>query len=276
MYNLDGKIALITGAAGRNGIGRAIALRLAEEGANIVLNDITNTARSESGWDGLPAVVGEIEELGRQVLAVAADVSDATAVKAMVEQALERFGRIDILVNNAAAIAGRDRVPVIELDEEEWDRIMTINAKGTFLCSKAVARSMIERGEGGKIINLSSSVGRQGAARFAAYSASKFAVIGFTQSLAKELGPYRINVNAVCPSTVDSDRQREIAAMIKPAGSTAEQHHANMMEMSARSTPLGRIGQPSDTAKTVAFLASAESDFITGASILVNGGQQML
>ena len=276
MYGLEGKVALVTGAGGRNGIGRAIALRLAEEGADIVLNDAWSKPRGGSEWGGLPAVASEIEELGRKVEQVVADVTDSGAVDAMVDQAVSRFGGIDILVNNAAAVAGADRVPVVRLDEDEWDRVMLVNAKGTFLCCRAVARVMIERGRGGKIINLSSSVGRQGVARFAAYSASKFAVIGFTQSLAKELGQYHINVNAICPSTVDSDRQREIAAMIKPEGSTAEEHHAKMMETAAGMTPLGRIGQPADTARTVAFLASAESDFITGASILVNGGQQML
>lgn len=276
MYNLDGKVALITGAGGANGIGRAIALRLAAEGADIVLNDIRSKPRAGSAWGGLPAVAREIEALGREVLPVVADVSDSAAVNRMVAGALKRFGRIDILVNNAAAMAGGDRVPVIDLEEDEWDRVMTINTKGTFLCCRAVARVMIERGEGGKIINLSSSVGKQGTSKFAAYSASKFAVIGFTQSLAKELGQYKINVNAICPSTVDSERQREIAAMVKPEGSTMEEHHSLMMETAAGMTPLGRIGQPADTAKTAAFLASAESDFITGASILVNGGQQVL
>lgn len=276
MYGLDGKVALITGAGGRNGIGRAIAHRLADEGADIVLNDARSKPRSGSKWGGLPAVAAEITDIGREVETIVADVSDAAAVDAMVSKAIDRFGRIDILVNNAAAMAGGDRVPVIELGEDEWDRVMTVNAKGTFLCCRAVARVMIDRGEGGKIINLSSSVGKQGAPRFAAYSASKFAVIGFTQSLAKELGQYHINVNAICPSTVDSDRQREIAAMVKPDGRTMEEHHAWMMESAAGMTPLGRIGQPADTAKTAAFLASAESDFITGASILVNGGQQML
>ena len=137
MYHLQGKVALVTGAAGAQGLGRAIALRLAQEGANLAVNDLSE----ESGpRQGLPAVVSEIEALGQRALPVYADVADARQVDAMVAAALEAFGRIDILVNNAGAPAGPDRVPVVELDEEAFDLVQRVNVKGTFLCSRAVAR----------------------------------------------------------------------------------------------------------------------------------------
>ncbi len=141
MYNLDGKVALVTGAGGQHGLGRAIALRLAQEGADLVINDVVEKRLDSSEWAGLPDLAREIEALGRRVLAVVADVSNAQQVDAMVQQGLDHFGTIDILVNNAGALAGRDRVPVVELEEAEWDRIQNVNVKGTFLCSRAVARA---------------------------------------------------------------------------------------------------------------------------------------
>ena len=189
MYNLNGKVALVTGAGGEHGIGRAICQRLAREGCDLVVNDLRAQPYSESGWGGLPALVAEVEAAGRQALAVEADVSDAAQVEGMVQDALARFGRIDLLVNNAGSRPGPDRVPVVELSEAAWDQVQTVNVKGTFLCSRAVARHLIDRGDGGKIINMSSTAGRQGYPRYAAYCTSKFAIIGFTQSLAWELAP---------------------------------------------------------------------------------------
>ena len=206
MYDLNGKVAVVTGAGGRHGIGRAIALRLAEEGADVVVTDIqrsTDRMRSEdrqSGWRGLPSVVEEIENLGRQSIGLFSDVTDSAQVDDMVQQTLNRFGKIDILVNNAGSQPGPDRVLVVELGEEAVAEVMRVNVRGTYLCSKAVAIHMIERGGGGKMIVISSGAGKQGIARYAAYCASKFALIGFTQSLAHELAPHKINVNAICPA----------------------------------------------------------------------------
>ncbi|HRW10878.1 MAG TPA: glucose 1-dehydrogenase [Caldilineaceae bacterium] len=275
MYNLQGKVALVTGAGGRNGIGRAIALRLAAAGADVVVNDVTPRRGVDSSWAGLDAVVREIEGMGRQARAVVADVANAEQVEAMVQETLDRFGQIDILVNNAGALAGRDRVPVVELEEEAWDRIQNVNAKGTFLCCRAVARVMIDQNWGGKIINMSSVSGKKGVARFAAYCASKFAVIGFTQALALELAPHRINVNAICPSLVETERVADMAAALAPPGLTAAEQQRLMIERANSSTPLGRIAQADDVARTAAFLASAESDYLTGLSIPVAGGSFM-
>lgn len=275
MYDLSGKVALVTGASGERGLGRAIALRLAEEGADVVVNDIVAQREGSVGWGGLPDVVREIEALGRQALSIVADVSDSKQVDDMVRQALERFAQIDILVNNAGARAGRDRMPVVDLDEKAWDLVQRVNVKGTFLCCKAVARSMIDRGQGGKIINMSSVSGKKGSARYAAYCASKFAVRGFTQSLALELAPYRITVNALCPGLIETERVDDMAAALAPEGLSAEEYRQQMMTRVTSGTPLGRIGQVSDVAKIAAFLASSESDFITGLSVNVAGGSHM-
>ncbi len=275
MYDLSGKVALVTGASGERGLGRAIALRLAEEGADVVVNDIVAQREGSVGWGGLPDVVREIEALGRQALSIVADVSDSKQVDDMVRQALERFAQIDILVNNAGARAGRDRMPVVDLDEKAWDLVQRVNVKGTFLCCKAVARSMIDQGQGGKIINMSSVSGKKGSARYAAYCASKFAVRGFTQSLALELAPYRITVNALCPGLIETERVDDMAAALAPEGLSAEEYRQQMMTRVTSGTPLGRIGQVSDVAKIAAFLASSESDFITGLSVNVAGGSHM-
>ncbi len=277
MYNLEGKVALVTGAGGERGIGRAIATRLAREGANVVVNDIVSNphAASESQWQGVPDVIREIEDLGRQAIGIVADISDAAQVDDMVRQAIDRFGRVDILINNAGSPPGRDRVPVVELEEDAWDLVQRVNVKGTFLCSRAVAREMIKRGDGGKIIIISSGAGKRGMARYAAYCASKFALIGFTQSLALELAPHRINVNAICPGLVDTERIAGIAAALAPEGQTADEYRARMIEERSREIPLGRAALGTDVAVVAAFLASAESDLLTGLSIPVAGGSLM-
>ena len=275
MYNLQGKVALVTGAGGERGIGRAVAMRLAQEGAEVVVNDVRAQAPSGERWGGMAQVVREIEALGRRALGVVADVSDAAQVQAMVDQTVATFGQLDILVNNAGARAGRDRVPVIELEEAEWDRIQQINSKGTFLCCRAVARVMVAAGRGGKIINISSTAGKIGSARYAAYCASKFAVIGLTQSLAQELAPYSINVNAICPSLLATERLDDLAAALAPGHTSAEEHRSLMIERAANLSPLGRMAEVSDVAATAAFLVSAEANYLTGLSISVAGGAQM-
>ena len=283
MYDLDGKVALVTGAGGERGIGRAVATRLAWEGADVVVSDVAANpyGRGRTEWDGAPAVVREIEAAGRQAMTVLADVSDAGQVDALVARALERFGRIDILVNNAASRPGPDRVPVVELTEEAWDAVQAVNLKGTFLCCRAVARNMIERGGGGKIVCLSSAVGKRGRARFAAYCASKFGIIGFTQSLALELAGERINVNAICPGLVDTERVGFIGAALSDEGVSGEAwldsgRHGEDMARQVAEIPMARAAAAEDIAKTAAFLASSESDYLTGVAITVAGGAELL
>ncbi|MCE7985674.1 MAG: SDR family oxidoreductase [Caldilinea sp. CFX5] len=275
MYNLQGKVALVTGAGGERGIGRAIAMRLAQEGADLIVNDIHAQTTNRGSWRGMAQVVSEIEALGRRAVGLVADVGDAAQVQTLVDQGLAHFGQIDILVNNAGARAGRDRVPVVELEEEEWDRVQRINSKGTFLCCRAVARAMIAAGRGGKIINISSTAGKVGSARYAAYCASKFAVIGLTQSLAQELAPYAINVNAICPSLIATERINDLAAALAPAHVSQEEQRAEMVRRAAHLSPLGRMAAVADIAAMATFLSSNEAAYLTGLSISVAGGAQM-
>ena len=277
MYNLNGKVALVTGAGGKNGIGRAIATRLAKEGADVAVNDITDHpyAADQADWQGLPDVVREIEAMGQRAISVVADVSDAKQVREMVNQTVTHFGKIDILVNNAGTIAGKDRVHVVDLAEEDWDRVQRVNVKGVFLCSQAVARHLIAQGTGGKIINMSSVTGKRGSARFAAYSASKFAVIGFTQSLAYELAPYQINVNAICPGLVDTERFGHLASVLMPDHLSPDEQISEYARRSEAAVPLGRLAEGEDVAKMAAFLASDQAAYLTGVSITVSGGSVM-
>jgi NAD(P)-dependent dehydrogenase (short-subunit alcohol dehydrogenase family) len=277
MYNLNGKVALVTGAGGKNGIGRAIATRLAKEGADVAVNDITEHpyAADQPDWQGLPDVVREIEAMGQRAISVVADVSDAGQVREMVDETVAHFGKIDILVNNAGTIAGKDRVPVVDLAEEDWDRVQRVNVKGVFLCSQAVARHLIAQRTGGKIINISSVTGKRGSARFAAYSASKFAVIGFTQSLAHELAPYQVNVNAICPGLVDTERVGHLASVLMPDNLSADEQLSEYARQSKAGVPFGRLAEGTDVAKMAAFLASDEAAYLTGVSITVAGGSVM-
>ena len=277
MYNLNGKVALVTGAGGKNGIGRAIATRLAKEGADVAINDITEHpyAADQADWQGLPDVVREIEAMGQRAISVVADVADAEQVKEMVDQTVAHFGKIDILVNNAGTIAGKDRVPVVDLAEEDWDRVQRVNVKGVFLCSQAVARHLITQGTGGKIINMSSVTGKRGSARFSAYSASKFAVIGFTQSLACELAPYQVNVNAICPGLVDTERFGHLASVLMPENLSPDEQLSEYARRSEAAVPIGRLAEGADVAKMAAFLASDEAAYLSGVSITVSGGTVM-
>ena len=272
MYQLDGKVALVTGAAGAAGLGRAIALRLAAEGADLVVNDLSE----EQGIrKGLPNVVSEIEALGRRALPVYGDVSSSADVQRMVARALDEFGRIDILVNNAGAPAGADRVPVVELDEAAFDLVQRVNLKGTFLCSQAVARSMLERGAGGRIINIASTAGKRGVARYAAYCASKFAIIGFTQSMALELGGEGITVNAICPGLLATERIDDMAAALAPVDSSVAEHRQRMIDGNIAGNAMGRMITVADVAGMAAFLASEDAKFLTGCAYVVDGGAVM-
>ena len=281
MYDLNGKVAIVTGAGGKNGIGRAIATRLAAEGADVVVTDISQSVEAirevdmRDGWEGLPSVVKEIEAMGRQSLGLFSDVSDSAQVDGMLQSVLDRFGKVDILVNNAGSRPGKDRVPVIELEEEAFDEVMRVNVRGTYLCSRALARHMVERGNGGKIISISSGAGKKGIARYAAYCASKFAIVGFTQALAQELASDKINVNAICPGLVDTERVDFIASALAPEGESSEEHRAMMIRERNLRVPMGRVAVGEDIANMAAFLASNQSDYVTGLSISVSGGSEM-
>ena len=279
MAGLEGKVALITGAGGMRGVGRATAIKLAGLGANLALTDVHREvedlppAEVRVGWRGIESVKEEIEALGHQTQTVYCDLNESGQIEAMVDQVVSDYGHIDILVNNARAIIGRDKVPVTELSQEVWDHFLAINTTAVFLCTKLAGREMIQQGTGGRIINIASNASKQASANGAAYSASKFAVLGLTQACALDLAPYRITVNAVCPGPINTDRmsywERDRAEEL---GISQEEFRSRVVEQAGQATPLGRIAEPGDVASMVAFLASEDANFITGQAYNVNGG----
>jgi NAD(P)-dependent dehydrogenase (short-subunit alcohol dehydrogenase family) len=272
MYDLKGKVAIVTGAGRKLGIGRGIALRLARDGADVAVADICREFEEFPGyglgmWEGLKETADEISALGVRGLPVRVDVTDAARVDEMVRQTVEALGRLDIIVNNAGGAPGP--APVIALEEAAWNKTMAINATGTFLCSRAAARQMLAQGQGGKIINISSIAGKRGAPFLAAYTAAKAAIIGLTRVMALEVGAANIQVNAVCPGEVDTDLQRwgwQLEAGMR--GTSYEE----VIKVAISRIPVGRLEVPQDVANLVAFLASRESDYITGQAINVDGG----
>ena len=279
MAALEGKVALVTGAGGMRGIGRATVLKLAGQGADIALTDVQREQEDlppgevRLGWRGIDTVVEEVGALGRRAIPVYCDLGNRRQIHDMVNQVMESFGRIDILVNNARAIIGRDRVPVTELLEDVWDHFLAINTTAVFLCTKLVGREMVRQGDGGRIINIASNAAKQASAMGAAYSPSKFAVLGLTQASALDLAPYGITVNAVCPGPVNTDRMSYWEkARADELGISQEEFRAKIVAESGQKTPLGRIAEAEDIASMVAFLASDEASFITGQAYNVNGG----
>ena len=278
MYDLSGKVAIVTGAGGRRGIGRAIATRLASEGADVVVTDIPRAPIPEDeavGWKAIDSTVAEIEAMGRGALGLFSDVSDVGQVREMVERTLGRFGKIDILVCNAGSQPGGDRRLLVDLEEDAFDLVQRVNVKGTFLCLREVCRHMVERGGPGKIVIMSSRAGKQGTARYAAYCASKFALIGITEALALEMAPYKVNVNAICPGLVDTERVYFMADALRPEDVGVEEYRQRMLSDRANAVPLGRPAVATDIANAAAFLCSSESDYMTGLSISVSGGLGM-
>ena len=272
MYDLKGKVAIVTGAGRKLGIGRAIALRLAREGADVAVADICREFEEfpDYGlgmWEGLKSTAEEISALGVRGLPLKADVTDSKLVDEMVAQTMDAFGRIDILVNNAGGVVGP--APLLWMDEAAWNKTLAINATGTFLCSQRVARTMIARREGGKIINIASIAAKRGSPALGAYSAAKAAIVGFTRVLAMELAASNIQVNAICPGEVDTDLQRwgwELEAKFRGVP------YDQVISETIQHIPLGRLEQPDDVANLVAFLASRQSDYMTGQAINIDGG----
>lgn len=273
-------MAIVTGASGMRGIGRAIALRFAKEGLDIALVDIHRSQSQipqpeiDAGWRGIESVRDEIAALGRRAICIYADIADPAQVQQACERTLEELGSIDVLVNNARAGIGRDRVPVVELEPAEWDRVMAVNARGTFLFCQAVARHFVARGIPGRIINMSSLSGKRGLPLHAAYSASKFAINSLTQVLARELGSHKITVNAICPGWVDTGRfslGEKLTA--EQAGTSAEEQARAALEKQAKLNALGRIAVAEDVAGMAAFLISPDALHITGQAINVDGGE---
>ncbi len=244
---LKDKKAIVTGAG--QGIGRSIALKLAQEGADVAIAEMNSDTGNQTAK--------EVQALGRKALSVSVDVADQKQVQTMMDQLLKAWKRIDILVNNA----GFDRPgSLLKVREEDWDAVMGVHLKGTLNCIQALAPHMIENGYG-KIINLSSVWGKRGAVSEISYSSAKAGIIGLTKSVARELGRYQINVNAILPGLI-----------LTPTIAKMAEKYQNMI---IENTPLKRMGKPEEVANVAAFLASDEASFMTGAMVEVSGGWNM-
>ncbi len=241
--DLSNKVAIVTGSG--QGIGRAIALKLAEVGATVVVNDLGDSAKS---------VAEEIKGMGRQGLAILGDVSSSADVTRLIDQMLSTYSRIDILVNNAGIT--RDQL-LLRMSDEEWDKVLNVNLKSVFLCTRAVLRHMI-RERWGRIVSIASIVGIVGNAGQANYASAKAGIIGFTRSIAKEVASRGITVNAIAPGFIETAMTQKLSEKQK-------------QELASR-IPLGYLGTPRDVAEAVAFLASEEARYITGQVLSVDGG----
>jgi 3-oxoacyl-[acyl-carrier protein] reductase len=248
---LKGKVALVTGAGSQTGQGKAIALTLAREGCEIIAVDID--------IEGVEETAVEVRALERKAIALKADIADGAAVKEIVKRALKEFGKIDILVNNAGGQVGGG--PVAEMDEARWDKTLNINLKGAMLCSRAVLPGMLSR-KYGKIVNMSSHPGLLGAPNGSPYAAATAGILGFTKSLATEVGPSGINVNVIVPGMVPTNFFKDL---------TPER-----IKAFAERLPMRRVGTVQDIANLVAFLVSDVSSYITGQTIIADGGSLML
>jgi NAD(P)-dependent dehydrogenase (short-subunit alcohol dehydrogenase family) len=258
---LKDRVAIITG--GGRGIGQGTALRYAHEGAKLALVDI-----EESHLDDTSKQLDE-SGTGVEYIKLQGDVSSSADVQRFVDKTVERFGRLDILVNNAGI--GNPPLPIVNMPEEAWDRTLAVNLKSVFLCSKAAAIQFIKQGGGGRIISVASQAGKTGYPMLTPYCASKAGIVLFTQAFAKEVGQHKINVNCVCPGTIDTP-------LLRGAGSgmnVTDDMFKGLIGTVLPSIPLGRIGYPADVAKLITFLASDDADYMTGQAINISGGQEM-
>jgi len=246
MNRLEGRVCIVTGAA--RGIGRGIAQRLLEEGARVWICDVRA--------DGLRQTVAELSALG-EIAGEPADVSQRDEVQAMIDAVVERWGRLDVLVNNAGVA---HHATFLDIDDADWDRILDVNLRGTFLCSQIAARRMVAQRTGGSIINIASTNGLRGQPGLAPYGASKAAIINLSQSAALELGEHGIRVNALCPGTVWNEMSAE-AGLDDAFWDDLRSH-----------TALNRLGAPADIAAAAAYLASDDAAFVTGHAMVVDGG----
>jgi NAD(P)-dependent dehydrogenase (short-subunit alcohol dehydrogenase family) len=270
MPDLEGKVAIVTGAGRYRGIGRHIALALARHGADVVVTGSGRSAESfpqderDMGWRDVESVAEEVRTLGRRALPLVIDVTKAADCDRLVTETKRELGRIDILVNNAAAGRGNDRVPLVRLEESEWRRVIDINLTGTFLVTKAFGQALIEQAEGGRIVNISSIAGRQGLPAFGAYATTKAGLILFTQVLAVEMAAHKINVNCVCPGLVDTYRMEDVT---RPGP---------IRDAVMSTIPLRREGDPAEIGELVAFLAGPDASYIHGQTINIDGGRVMM
>ncbi len=267
MPELDGKVAIVTGAGRLRGIGRGAAVALARLGADVV---VTGTGRNPDryppdekavGWRDIESTAEQIRAEGSRALPLVVDVSNAADVQSMIEHTLGEFGKIDILINNAAFARGPDRVPITDVPLDIFEMVLAVKITGTYLCTKAVIPSMIKQG-GGKIVNISSGSGKTGSANNLAYTAACFAQVGMTQSMAHELGAHNINVNCVCPGAVDTSRVDDVG-------------RGDAWQSIADNLPIRRTGTDDEVGAFAAYLCTEAASWIHGQSINMDGGGTM-
>ena len=266
LSGLDGKVAVVTGAGRMRSIGRPCAVELARAGCDIVL---TGTGRSPerypdderaAGWRDIDSVADEVRALGRRAMPIVSNVADHPSVCALADAVMAEFGRVDIVVNNAGAARGDDRNPVVQLDIDAWNTVINVNLNGTFLMSKVFGALLIDSGNGGSIVNMSSIAGKRLPPNTAAYAASKAAIQALTASMAQEVGQHGVRVNAICPGLIDTARMDLLGR---------DDVWQNMISQ----IPLGRAGVGEDIAAMTVFLCSDQGAWISGQSYNVDGGQ---
>ncbi len=272
---LAGQVAIVTGAARYRGIGRAIALRLAEDGADVVVTGLHRspserpTHEQESGWLGVESLADELRGMGRNALGLEADVTLQEDVDRVVAETIEHLGHIDILVNNAALPSEAGAASILDMDDDNWLRTVDVNLNGLYRMTKACGRVMRERGKGGCIINISSMAGRVGLPNYGAYCATKFGMIGLTQQLAVELAPHRIRVNCTCPGSTSTDMMDGTIHRTSEVVGVPEE---GIRKGIVSQIPWGRQGRVEEQAAAVAFLAGPDAGYITGQTLNVDGG----
>ncbi|HET7738517.1 MAG TPA: SDR family NAD(P)-dependent oxidoreductase [Tepidiformaceae bacterium] len=264
LTGLEGKVAVVTGAGRMRSIGRPIAVEMAKAGADIVL---TGTGRKPenypddekaAGWRDIDSVADEVRATGRRALPLVSDVADEGSVRELLETVLREFGRVDFVINNAAAARGVDRVPVIDMPIDAWDTVIRVNLRGTFLMSKVFGRHLIDAG-GGAIVNISSIAGKMMSANTSAYASSKAAIHALTSSMSQEVGQFGVRVNVICPGLVDTSRIDDMRV-------------SNTIDMATERIPLRRMGSGEEIAWATIYLCSDQGSWITGQAINVDGG----
>jgi NAD(P)-dependent dehydrogenase (short-subunit alcohol dehydrogenase family) len=278
LAGIEDKVAIVSGAARRRGIGRATALRLAREGADVACLDIARPYDdfpdyAVASGDELDEVVELVRGEGRRAVAVRADVSNWDQVHAAVATVVDELGGVDLCCNVAGGAGfGMGAGPLLQVTESEWDRVLDVNLKGTWIVSRACAERMIGQGRGGRIVNVSSQAGKLGWPGLGSYSAAKAGVILLTQVMAREWGPFDVNVNAVCPGTVDTDLLNKDHQFENMVGAMTQGGFEAWVQ---REIPLGRLQTADDVAAAIAYLCSDDASYITGEAVNVSGGQTM-
>ena len=276
MYALDGKVALVTGAGRHRGLGEAMAKRLAADGARVVITDIGEEKGAQFAAEHIgttaemDAIADEINAAGGTATAHICDVTEEDQVSGAVKKAVDTYGRLDIMINNAGI--GYLMTDILNLEQKDWDAVLNVNLRGVFFGVKHAAKQMIAQGEGGTIINVASQAAKRGFAGAAAYVSSKHGVVGLTRTAALEFGPHNIRVNSICPNHVTTGLGAWQNEHFSAAGGQSEDDYMTAMQSRI---PLGRVGLTSDIAAMAAFLCSDQAPYVTGQNLDVSGGEEM-